>query len=328
MARAAYSKAPVVLLDDALSALDPAVATHTFDACILKMMAGRTRVLVTHSAVVADCADQVLSLSDARELTVTAMTTKVAAVYASAAARGGGGDRLPASAIIRASALSLAASGLGAAAATGATVISPPPTLLPSKKLPPGLAAAREKTESAAAASADQGSLFSFFHDFNAGIGGGFWIPLFNIILLGCEVGSVETGVFFVAVYADRAANGEDPDNTFYLGLYTLSIVLEVLFAYMRAALQHYGAQRTHRRLQSQLVGSIMDAGIAYFDNTPAGEVLSILTGDLNACDGVTVQVTSFLFNILPSPSFLQHPFCNLLSSTSLIRNQHPCFNI
>jgi ATP-binding cassette subfamily C (CFTR/MRP) protein 1 len=39
-----------------------------------------------------------------------------------------------------------------------------------------------------------------------------------------------------------------------------------------------------------------MNAEIEYFDKTPVGEVLQILTCDLNACDGVTVQVASGAF--------------------------------
>eukprot|EP00037_Helgoeca_nana_P036249 m.10475 g.10475 ORF g.10475 m.10475 type:complete len:829 (+) comp7052_c0_seq1:1440-3926(+) len=64
LARAAYSAAPLVLLDDVLSALDPAVASEVFSRCILRLMAGRTRVLVTHSELIADHADAVYSLKD------------------------------------------------------------------------------------------------------------------------------------------------------------------------------------------------------------------------------------------------------------------------
>ena len=61
LARAAYSRSPLVLLDDALSALDAHVAMQVFDECICKMMAGRTRLLISHSAAAAACADQVLN---------------------------------------------------------------------------------------------------------------------------------------------------------------------------------------------------------------------------------------------------------------------------
>ncbi|TPX57540.1 hypothetical protein PhCBS80983_g03764 [Powellomyces hirtus] len=49
LARAAYSEAPTVLLDDPLSAVDAPTARHVFEHCVLGLMANRTRVLVTHA---------------------------------------------------------------------------------------------------------------------------------------------------------------------------------------------------------------------------------------------------------------------------------------
>ena len=48
LARAAYADVPLVLLDDPLSAVDPAVGRHLFEKCIVGLMGGRARVLVTH----------------------------------------------------------------------------------------------------------------------------------------------------------------------------------------------------------------------------------------------------------------------------------------
>ncbi|GBF93736.1 hypothetical protein Rsub_06068 [Raphidocelis subcapitata] len=50
LARAAYSHADIILMDDPLSAVDPRVGRTLFDKCIGPngLMAGRTRVLVTH----------------------------------------------------------------------------------------------------------------------------------------------------------------------------------------------------------------------------------------------------------------------------------------
>lgn len=50
IARAAYSPAGIVLLDDCLSAVDSVVGKHIFEACITgPVMENRTRVLVTHN---------------------------------------------------------------------------------------------------------------------------------------------------------------------------------------------------------------------------------------------------------------------------------------
>ncbi|KAI8814841.1 hypothetical protein BJ742DRAFT_766053 [Cladochytrium replicatum] len=49
LARAAYSNAEYVLLDDPLSAVDAPTARHLYKRCIIGLMAGRTRILVTHA---------------------------------------------------------------------------------------------------------------------------------------------------------------------------------------------------------------------------------------------------------------------------------------
>lgn len=50
LARVAYSRAPIVILDDCLAALDNRVAATVLRDCILGLLAGRTRVLVSRSA--------------------------------------------------------------------------------------------------------------------------------------------------------------------------------------------------------------------------------------------------------------------------------------
>ena len=60
MARAAYSQADVVLLDDSLSALDAYVGQAIVDNCILRgPLAGRTRILVTHTLHVLENTDYI-----------------------------------------------------------------------------------------------------------------------------------------------------------------------------------------------------------------------------------------------------------------------------
>lgn len=49
LARAAYSKAKIVLLDDPLSAVDAPTARHLLNQCILTVFKGRTVILVSHA---------------------------------------------------------------------------------------------------------------------------------------------------------------------------------------------------------------------------------------------------------------------------------------
>ncbi|CAI5520236.1 unnamed protein product, partial [Closterium sp. Naga37s-1] len=63
LARAAYARdAALLLLDDPLSAVDPAVGRHLFEQCIRGVMQGRPRIVVTHQLQYLPSCDRVLVL--------------------------------------------------------------------------------------------------------------------------------------------------------------------------------------------------------------------------------------------------------------------------
>ena len=65
LARAAYSDAHVVLMDDPLSAVDAHVAKHLLEECICgELLEGRTRILVTHHLDMVAACDGVLSIGE------------------------------------------------------------------------------------------------------------------------------------------------------------------------------------------------------------------------------------------------------------------------
>jgi ABC-type multidrug transport system fused ATPase/permease subunit len=70
LARAAYSSAKCIILDDPLSAVDSPTARHLFDLCICgPLMSNRTRILVTHSvALCSTKADFALIMNKGRIL--------------------------------------------------------------------------------------------------------------------------------------------------------------------------------------------------------------------------------------------------------------------
>ena len=62
IARAAYSDADIVILDDPLSALDPEVGRQLFDECIIDFMKAKTRVLVTNQLQFLKYCDSIAAL--------------------------------------------------------------------------------------------------------------------------------------------------------------------------------------------------------------------------------------------------------------------------
>ncbi|EJU01834.1 hypothetical protein DACRYDRAFT_22209 [Dacryopinax primogenitus] len=67
LARATYSDADIVLLDDPLSAVDAHVANHILDNCLLRgPLANKTRILVTHALYVLPHVDHILHVEEGR----------------------------------------------------------------------------------------------------------------------------------------------------------------------------------------------------------------------------------------------------------------------
>lgn len=62
LARACYSRAQTIILDDPLSALDPEVGRKVFEECIVKEMKGKTRLLVTNQLQFLPLCDNVVAL--------------------------------------------------------------------------------------------------------------------------------------------------------------------------------------------------------------------------------------------------------------------------
>jgi len=62
IARAAYNDADIMLLDDPLSAVDAHVGRQLLDQCICGLMAGKTRILVTHQLHVLPRADRIFCM--------------------------------------------------------------------------------------------------------------------------------------------------------------------------------------------------------------------------------------------------------------------------
>jgi len=64
LGRAVYRQADVYLLDDPLSAVDAHVGEHIFTECIVKELAGKTRILVTHHVHLLPKCDHIIILKD------------------------------------------------------------------------------------------------------------------------------------------------------------------------------------------------------------------------------------------------------------------------
>lgn len=66
LARAVYSDADILLMDDCLSAVDPHVARHIFEKCVCDYVQDKTRILVTHQLQFVHMADLIVVMDGGR----------------------------------------------------------------------------------------------------------------------------------------------------------------------------------------------------------------------------------------------------------------------
>jgi len=66
LARAVYSNADIVLLDDPLSAVDPEVANKIFDECVLGALKDKLTILVTHQLQFLEKSEKILLLKNGK----------------------------------------------------------------------------------------------------------------------------------------------------------------------------------------------------------------------------------------------------------------------
>ena len=323
LARAAYSRSPLVLLDDALSALDAHVAMRVFDECICEMMAGRTRLLISHSLAAAACADQVLKVGGG-VVAIEELTHATARAYARRQPVGDDAPGRPAPHVrVREAAQSLAAVGIGAtaggAAAVGvpvdqahamgarsrsSTTSEPEPLKVGagSSAAPPTARGAPRLIRHAVAGLRRRlRGMALLARGVTDGMDGRCAAVAFCVLLLA-ETISVEGGVYLLAAYAEEStarAKAADPPSstlapgddapplllTYPLLAYAASVGLEAAFAYARSGLVFVAAHRGHARLQARLLGALMAADQDYFECTPSASVQQLFASDLEASD-------------------------------------------
>ena len=242
LARAANSKCSVVLLDDVLSALDPAVATAVFERCILGLMQDRTRVLVSHSELVADCADQVFMVQD-KQLKLTACSPHLGHhLLRGANAASYVRVRRPATSLLLSLPLDAGkhagpvepAAELGHAAnEAGTSRAAAAPAAAAAKAGAAGEAAPPRRSGCGRGLSA----LGTFIGDYNRGLGMG-PAAAANLALFVAECSTVETGVWFLAIYTEKSKEKGGPADPFYIYMYMGLTAAELVISYCRSLTQ------------------------------------------------------------------------------------------
>ncbi|KAI9197380.1 P-loop containing nucleoside triphosphate hydrolase protein [Polychytrium aggregatum] len=302
LARAAYSRAHYILLDDPLSAVDAPTARHLFHKCIVGLLKHRTRILVTHATSVALPSTDFLVVVNQGRIFAHGAVREVMNVS--------GVDTIIAAEEAR---LSLEqpethSEELDADATDATTDFANGKTPEEAKKL--------IENEGS-----DTGSVKAKIYWFYLQATGGLALALIFVAGLFAQNGVRFLVDYWLKIWAEAYAAVEaqpltpffintsafnalaDVDIGYYLAIYVALNIFLVVVTTGMYAFRCFGAYGAAKKLHEMLIERVMYAPVRWFDVTPLGRISNRLSKDvasvdtevMGGCVWFLTQVTSTL---------------------------------
>ncbi|THH29810.1 hypothetical protein EUX98_g4362 [Antrodiella citrinella] len=267
LARAVYSQAEILLLDDVLAALDVHTARGIVEKCFRgELLRGRTVILVTHNvALAAPVADFVVALgADGRVVSQGSLSSALAK-----------DKKLESEVNKERQAIELEEQVIEEVT-TGEAVTKPKGQLIVEEEVALGHIGWPALT---LYLSSMRGTVGSF----------AFWSVFFIFLLMSKILAMLN--IWVLGIWT-REYEGRDPSAVpvvFYISLYTA--VTFASFAAYTAALACWvvGSVRASRRLHQLLIESVLGATMRWLDKTPISRVITRCTQDIASIDGLLV---------------------------------------
>jgi ABC-type multidrug transport system fused ATPase/permease subunit len=316
LARAAYMRADVVVLDDPLSALDAEVGKAVFSRVIGGggVMGGATRLLVTNALQFLPECDGVLLLEAAPggAARLAAAGTYAELLAASAPFRAlidaygqmAGGDEGAAGAVSSGGgnekkAAGDAVPGAPAAAAAAAAAAASPSAAAPS----PGISKPGVGEKGAAVAGVKlmseedkrEGAVSGAFYMRYIRAGGPLWltVPILALAFLCMQLSQL-VSQWWLTFWTSDAYYLLHPLG-FYMGVFFALGAASAVFAFTRVTTTALMGISASRALHGWLLRAVLAAPMSFFDTTPVGRLISRFTKDMDAVDMTLPQSLGML---------------------------------
>mmetsp|Transcript_49579 Transcript_49579/g.59990 ORF Transcript_49579/g.59990 Transcript_49579/m.59990 type:complete len:805 (-) Transcript_49579:71-2485(-) len=281
IARAAYSRADIVILDDPLSALDPAVAQRMFENCLLGLMKNRTRLLVTNQIQNLKFCDRVISMRDGR-IVEQGTYEELLAIEDGEVNRlmveldSAGSERR------RSSVMREDNDGTKMERDEKKSDVSAPILLK------------KETTEAKALLTKEERAIgavkWSVYKKYLKA-GGGY--ALFAFVYFFFVVTAVTNLLVNVVIAAWTSdASYERFSMPFYMGIYAAAAVAMGIVTFIRSYFLARFGVRASQFLHENLVSSILHAPTSFFDTTPTGRIISPFSKDMY---GIIQELADYL---------------------------------
>ncbi|KAG5728585.1 ATP-binding cassette transporter abc4 [Termitomyces sp. T112] len=264
LARAVYSQAKILLLDDVLAALDVHTAKWIVEKCFSgDLIQGRTILLVTHNV---------------------AMTRPIAGYVVSMAIDGTIHTRGTISdALSNDSSLARELTEEENMITKAETAVDSAPLVEETKS--DGKLIVAEEIELGHISWAALKLYFS-------GLGGNNPILFFVIVMIGLVLCDLSNAIqtWYLGYWASQYENDNDlPSEVpvlFYLGVYAMLLLLAVVLYCSSYLMYIYGVIRASRSIHAQLLSSVLGTTLRWLDVTPTSRVIARCTQDVRAVDG------------------------------------------
>jgi len=302
IARAAYSGADLIVLDDPLSAMDPHVGQKVFDACIAGILGSKTRVFCTNQLQFASHADYIYYLDGGRIVergSFRELARKPGGAFAELYAHvsSGGKDDAQAAADDAADAAAAAtareeeelpppAAGAALAAAPAGTEDAQPPApaVVDAKEAKAKLEAARAggKLVQTEARSLGRVGIRTFIPLARAAQASGLGVVVLVFIIL-MPATQYLTNIL-LSRWTDQVSAGRE-DTSLAVQLYIASAVVFAIVVLVRGAACSLFFTRASEHMHARMLRSVLLQPMRFFDTTPVGRVLNRFGGDFMMLD-------------------------------------------
>ncbi|KAJ3360663.1 hypothetical protein GGF31_002781, partial [Allomyces arbusculus] len=274
LARALYSDASILLMDDILAAVDAHVAAFLFHACIKSSLHGKTRVLVTHSLSYAAQCDYIVLMENGRVAEHGATNECMA--------RGGAvSDML--SEFLGNEKGSHHGRASSSPSENDVEVTGTPPdqtAATPSQPAPADALMSQEERETGAV----KGQYYGRYLEYC----GGYWYAAFIVFL----VALAQT----VRVFADLWLVWWTNDTfswslTTYIGTYTAWGLGQGLLTILSNVAFVYSGVDASRIMHQLALARVAFAPLSFFERTPLGRILARFSKDVDQTDNTLIDV-------------------------------------
>ncbi|XJO76494.1 hypothetical protein BDV3_007007 [Batrachochytrium dendrobatidis] len=309
LARACYSTAQSVILDDPLSAVDAPTALHLFEKCIRGLLASRTVILVTHATgLVLPFSDYIVYFKDGR-ISAQGLPAAVQAHFETTDCSDSFGNHL-------------------LHAIKGDKIESDVTSKVENNAANESNEGAKTKGKLVEDETKQSGSVKLAIYKHYIGAVGGWWF-LVAYLLISTSARAVQglddlwlkvwadsykhtdinsTALFMPDVFLMQSVSHPPVvplatpvrDPSFYIWVYGGLGLGVVFFEQLLLTIQYAGSYNASKKLHSSMLNRVLNAPMRFFDTTPIGRILNRFSKDIECIDmEVSNGVSGFLGSAL-----------------------------